>query len=182
MSAGPAIRVSALQDGRLGRDLESFRPTHVVSLLDLKLPSHRSPTFGGDFQVFQRRFNDVEDATADGPVHHAIADLIDFLGDWVSGAEDSRLLCHCHMGASRSTAAAYIATALHAGPGAESQAFARLLTIAEKPWPNLRMVSLADEMLGRGGALVEPLEVYRQSYPRRIDAYRRLNAKRGIYG
>ena len=182
MSAGPAIRVSALQDGRLARDLESFRPTHVVSLLDLRLPDHRAPTFTDDFWIFQRRFDDVEDDRSAGPVHQVIADLIAFLRDWVPSAQDARLLCHCHMGASRSTAAAYIATALHAGPGAEADAFARFLTFTEKPWPNLRMVSLADGMLGRGGALIAPLEDYRRTYPRRIDAYRRLNARRGIYG
>lgn len=181
MLAAPAIRVSALQEGRLARDIADFRPTHVVSLLDPSLAAHRIPSFPDEICSFQRAFYDVEDAQTDGPVAQVVSELVAFLTDWSRNAAGSRLITHCHMGASRSTAAAYLALAIHHGPGAEVQAFEAFLQVANKPWPNLRMVTLADQILDRGGAVVAPLHDYRQTYPGRIDAYRRLNLKRGIF-
>ena len=63
------IRVSAMFDGRLGRDLADFAPTHVVSLLDPTLAPERRPVFAEGPRVFQRSFFDVEDETDDGPEH-----------------------------------------------------------------------------------------------------------------
>lgn len=175
------IRVSALHDGRLARDLAAYRPTHVISLFDPSLASEKVPSFDENIRVFQRAFFDVEDSSAEGPITQVVEDLVAFLSDWSQDGDDQRLLSHCHMGASRSTAAAYLAAALRHGPGAEAEAFDAFLGIANKPWPNLKIVTLADEILTRNGALVAPLEVYRRTYPKRIDAYHRLNQKRGLY-
>lgn len=180
MNAELPIRVSALHDGRLARDLAAYRPTHVVSLLDPSLATDRIPSFGEDIRVFQRAFFDVEDSSAEGPITRVVEDLLAFLSDWSQG-DDQRLLSHCHMGASRSTAAAYLAAAPRHGAGAEAEAFDAFLGLTNKPWPNLKIVVLADDVLTRKGALVAPLEAYRRSYPKRIDAYHRLNRKRGLY-
>lgn len=173
------IRVSALFDGRLARDLTAFAPTHVVSLLDPSLAAERRPVFAPGPQVFQRSFFDVEDETIDGPAHAVVRDLVVFLE--AVGAPDARLLSHCHMGASRSTAAAFIALNLRHGPDAEGAAMDELLRITNKPWPNRRLVVLADELMARRGAMVAALDRYRDTCPRRIDAYRRLNDRRGLY-
>jgi predicted protein tyrosine phosphatase len=172
------IRVSAMFDNRLARDLTAFAPTHVVSLLDPSLAAERRPVFALGPQVFQRSFFDVEDETADGPAHAVVRDLVTFLE---AAAPDARLLSHCHMGASRSTAAAFIALNLRHGADAEGVAMDELLRITNKPWPNRRLVVLADELMGRRGAMVAALDRYRDAYPRRIDAYRRLNGRRGLY-
>ncbi len=177
----PWIRVSKLHDGRLGRDVAALRPTHIVSLLDPSLAPEKVPLFEPGPQTFQRSFFDVEDETASGPVRKVVGELLDFLHAWSAKAADARLLTHCHMGASRSTAAAYLAFAVHAGLGAEGRAFERFLAATNKPWPNRRMVALADDILGRDGALVAPLDGYRDAFPTRIEAYRRLNAKRGVF-
>ena len=177
----PWVRVSKLHGGRLARDLAEHQPTHVISLLDPSLAPEKVPAFDPRIRAFQRSFFDVEDETSDGPAHRAVADLLEFLEGWVPDAQDARLLSHCHMGASRSTAAAYLAFATHAGPGAEAQAFASFLAATTKPWPNRRMVALADELLGRRGAIVRPLDAYRDANPNRIGAYYRLNKKRGIF-
>ncbi|MDP3852647.1 hypothetical protein [Phenylobacterium sp.] len=141
----------------------------------------RVPAFAPHLKVFQRDFYDLEDATADGPVRRVIHEMVDFLQDWTEGAPGARLLCHCHMGASRSTAAAFIALCIRRGKGMEAEAFETFLRVVNKPWPNLRMVTLGDDILQRQGAMVAALETYRATYPRRILAYRRLNARRGIY-
>jgi predicted protein tyrosine phosphatase len=173
------IRVSAMFDGRLARDLSAFAPTHVVSLLDPTLAEARRPVFAQGPQVFQRSFFDVEDEARDGPQHAVIRDLVTFL-EGATGPQ-VRLLSHCHMGASRSTAAAFIALNLRHGPGGEAAALGELLRITNKPWPDRRLVALADEAMARGGAMVSALDGYRDSYPRRIAAYRRLNGRRGLY-
>jgi predicted protein tyrosine phosphatase len=85
-----------------------------------------------------------------------------------------RLLIHCQGGVCRSTAAAYLALALRHGPGQEAAAFGELLLATRKPWPNRRMTELADRILARDGRLLAPLDAYRARYPRRLEAYIRL--------
>lgn len=111
----------------------------------------------------------------------AIASAIVFLTDWAARAATLRLLVHCHMGISRSTAVAYLALAIAGGSDSEADAFAELLRITTKPWPNRLVIALADAELGRGGALIAPLDAYRAAHPRRYRAYGRLNRQRGLY-
>jgi len=176
----PELRVSALYGGRLGRDIDDFAPTHIVSLIDPDLEAHRRPVLPAHAAVIQRPFWDVDSPRAEAADAATITALVAFLEDWAR-ADAARLLVHCHMGVSRSTATAYLALAIAAGPGHEPAAFDRLLAVTTKPWPNPLVVRLADEALGRRGALVAPLDVYRARYARRLHAYRRLNARRGLY-
>lgn len=87
---------------------------------------------------------------------------------------------HCHAGVSRSTAMAYALLAHRFGAGREGEAFAALLTIVNKPWPNRRIIEIVDTLLGREGRLLEPLDAMRDRHPRRLDAYHRFNARRGL--
>ncbi len=180
MMLWPPVLVTSLFGGRLARDLAAFAPTHIVSLIDPDLEVHRRPVFPADVAVFQRNFYDHDKPgaeTADAQTMHA---LIAYLRDW-AGKPDVRLLVHCHMGVSRSTASAYTALAIFAGPGREAAAFDRLLTFTSKPWPNKLVVELADAALGRDGALVAPLLDYRRANKTLIGAYARLNRRRGLY-
>lgn len=178
--AWPQLRVSKLHDGRLARDIADFAPTHIVSLIDPIIADDRRPVFPAGAAVLQQPFWDVDRPGKQTADTATIAALIDFLGA-AHTADPARLLVHCHMGVSRSTATAYLALALAAGPGREAAAFEQLLRVTEKPWPNGLIVRLADEALGRGGALLAPLAAYRAAYPRRLEAYRRLNARRELY-
>ncbi|WP_431321885.1 tyrosine phosphatase family protein [Rhizobium sp. YTU87027] len=78
--------------------------------------------------------------------------IIDFARDWDQRAP---LLIHCWMGVSRSPAAALIA-ALSLSPEQDDSALARRLRAAS-PYatPNARLVQIGDDMLGRGGRLVD---------------------------
>ncbi len=181
MANFPPVRVTSLFADRLAHDIAAFAPTDIVSLIDPDLAGARRPQFSGDAHVLQRPFFDVErpaDLSADVD---AIAAVIVFLRDWVARADTARLLVHCHMGISRSTAVAYLALALAAGTGGEAAAFAELLRITTKPWPNRLVIALADAELGRGGGLIAPLDAYRAAHPRRYKAYGRLNKQRGLY-
>jgi predicted protein tyrosine phosphatase len=181
--AGAGLKVSALFKGRLQSDLQDFRPTHVISLLDPTLAADAIPRFAGDTAFIQRAFFDREAPLSEGPNAATVRELIGFIDGWVDCGRcgrEARLLVHCHAGASRSTAVAFVALAMQRGHGEEASAFAELLRITNKPWPNISVVRFADALLGRSGRLLAPLEAYRASFPRRIDAYRRLNRKRGI--
>lgn len=176
----PQLRVSALFGGRLARDIDAFAPTHIVSLIDPDLEHHRRPSLPAGVKAIQRPFWDVDDpgaATADAAT---VAALIDFLAE-PAHDPSARLIVHCHMGVSRSTATAYTALAMAAGPGQEAAAFDRLLAVTNKPWPNGLVIRLADAALARGGAMVAALEAYRAANQRRLHAYRRLNRRRGFY-
>lgn len=63
------------------------------------------------------------------------------------------LLIHCFAGVSRSTAAAYILACASRPPGEEGALAAFLRAACPEATPNALMVALADEILGRGGAM-----------------------------
>lgn len=71
------------------------------------------------------------------------------------GFRDARLLVNCHMGISRSVALAMAVLADRLGPGGEQEAVERVVAIRPVATPNRLILALADELLGRGGALVD---------------------------
>lgn len=177
-----ALRVSALFAGRVQADMADYRPTHIVSLLDPAIDPAKVPDFG-ETRALQRRFNDGDTPTEFPLTMDLMQEIVEFLEDWsdrLGAGKEARLLVHCHMGASRSTAVALVALAIVHGHGAEATAFADLLSVANKPWPNLNVVRLGDEILSRDGMLVAELDRYRATNPNRLAAYRRLNGRRGL--
>ncbi|HTI67347.1 MAG TPA: hypothetical protein VL460_07345 [Caulobacteraceae bacterium] len=128
--------------------------THAVSLLagaaeppDFALPAERR---------LHLRFNDIAQPTEGlvAPNAAHIAALLAFLASW-NGR--SPLLVHCWAGVSRSTAAAFAAACLREGAGGEPAMAQRLRAAAPFATPNPLIVALADEALGRGGAMVRAI-------------------------
>ncbi len=78
------------------------------------------------------------------------------------------LLVHCHAGISRSTASMTLLLA-QAQPGlGADEVLAQVVHIREKAWPNLRILSLGAELLGRKGEFIEAAgAVYRLQLERR---------------
>jgi len=70
-----------------------------------------------------------------------------------AGAAENPVLVHCWAGISRSSAAAYI-IACDRNPGFERAIAAELRRRAPSATPNRLMVQLADDLLGRDGAMV----------------------------
>jgi predicted protein tyrosine phosphatase len=150
----------------------------VVSLLDPDLPQSAHPKIETcPHHIFL--FHDQERQDATGHFSHTLRPVIDLVADHLQG-DGPRLLIHCHAGVSRSTALAYGAISMLMGRGEEKRAFESLLEITHKPWPNRRVVECLDEILGRDGALLAPLDAMRARFPRRIDHYRRFNRRRGL--
>jgi predicted protein tyrosine phosphatase len=81
-----------------------------------------------------------------------VRQIIDFARQWDQGAP---LLVHCWMGVSRSPAAALIA-ALSLKPDQSETSLARRLRAASPfATPNMRIVAIGDDMLGRNGRLTD---------------------------
>ncbi|WP_237477670.1 tyrosine phosphatase family protein [Lichenibacterium dinghuense] len=70
------------------------------------------------------------------------------------GEGDGHLLVHCHMGISRSTAAMTMLLAQAHPEQGEAEIAERVHAIRPIAWPNLRMIEMADDALGRAGRLV----------------------------
>jgi predicted protein tyrosine phosphatase len=90
------------------------------------------------------------------PCEEHIGKLVDFvLGRWDRAAP---LLVHCYAGISRSTAAAFIA-ACAIRPDRDEVSIAQALRRASPTaTPNALIVSLADQLLGRKGRMVQAIQ------------------------
>ncbi len=129
--------------------------SHVISLL---APPAKAPEMAGPAARLLLSFNDIV-APADGliaPSASHIERLLEFLQRWDGR---STLLIHCWAGVSRSTAVGYVAATLRDGPGSEAALAARLRQRAPFATPNRLIVALADEALGRQGAMTAAIAV-----------------------
>jgi len=87
------------------------------------------------------------------PDHAVMQAVLDFGRE----ARGRTMLIHCWAGISRSSAAAY-AIASDRNPGFERDIAEELRRRAPSVTPNRLMVSLADDLLGRGGRMVEAID------------------------
>lgn len=139
-------------------DHSAARVTHVLSILDPGTPEPAAFGSYGEHARLELRFHDVIEehvAGYDSPQPHHIEELLAFGRDLIGEPEGTaHLLVHCHMGISRSTAAAALLLAEARPEWSAQQVMARIADVRAKAWPNLRMVELGDAMLGRNGDLV----------------------------
>lgn len=175
------IRVSCLPNAE--KFAEEHRATVAISLLDTRM---RAPNFANVATLRQHYafyFPDQESVEPDG-LRDAVGELIRIAERVRTSNYEARILVHCHGGVSRSAAAAYILLSGLYPERASEQVFEDFLKIARKPWPNRLMVEIAEKILekqlDRKVGLLCPLDQYRELHPRRLDAFRKVNAKRGI--
>jgi predicted protein tyrosine phosphatase len=132
--------------------------THVLSILDPVTPEPAAFARFAPHRRLELRFHDVIEDDAQGfvtPQRRHVADLLAFGQAMMREAtEPPHLLVHCHMGISRSTAAATLMLADAARDRPPSEIMAEVARIRQKAWPNLRMIELGDALLGRDGAIV----------------------------
>lgn len=136
--------------------------THVLSVLDPDWPEIEAFRLYGEHSRTTLRFHDIidEEEGRIAPQLDDVADIIQF-GVALAGSRAARneghLLVHCHMGVSRSTAAMLTLLAQASPNDSEDLLHERLRQIRPQAWPNSRMVTFADELLGRNGRLVGAL-------------------------
>lgn len=172
------LRVTCLRDAvSVAGD---WSASHVVSLLDPELDDRHVPRIAG-VEHYVVRLRDQENALATGHFPETVTAFFDVVLPAIE-QEQSRILVHCHAGVSRSTAFAYGILAHRFGSGREQEAFDALLSIVNKPWPNRRIIEIFDAHWQREGRLLAPLDAMRAHRPKRIDAWHRFNARRGLIG
>lgn len=129
--------------------------THVLSILDPGFPDPAAFGAFGEHERLDLRFHDITDARPDMRLaqREDVAALLQFGRD-VATTPRAHLLVHCHMGISRSTAAMALILAQARPDRPAQEALAEVRRIRAQVWPNLRVIELGDELLGRNGEIV----------------------------
>jgi predicted protein tyrosine phosphatase len=145
---------------RLHDTVASTGARHVVSLLGLEDNLRRPATIRPENHLWLK-LHDIS-APLEGfvmPQSEHVETLIAFVRRW---RREAPLVMHCYAGISRSTAAAYVAMcALR--PQIEEHAIAAALRRASPTaMPNVRIVALADGVLGRSGRMIAAIEAIGQ--------------------
>jgi len=141
---------------RLEETVEQTGARHVVSLIGDEARVARPSCIVPKNHLWLR-LHDIF-APLDGyivPAEQHITDLLNFVRRWDRQAP---LVVHCYMGISRSTASAY-ATVCALNPRRDEASIAKTLRLASPTaTPNVRIVSLADRLLGREGRMIAAIE------------------------
>ena len=142
--------------------------THVLSILDPGWPEPE-PLIGFDINRRLRlRFHDVIESQPGwiAPERWDVELLLAFSRD-LAAANEAHLLIHCHAGVSRSTAAATLVMAQTCPDRPADEVLREVARLRPRAWPNLRILELGDEILGRGGKIVEAARAhYRRALER----------------
>jgi predicted protein tyrosine phosphatase len=141
---------------RLHETVEDIGARHIVSLIGDVDGIDRPRGIAPENHLWLR-FDDIS-KPLDGyimPDEEHIADLLEFMRGWDRQAP---LVMHCYAGISRSTASAY-ASVCALNPHRDEASIAQALRRASPTaTPNIRIVALADRMLGREGRMVAAIE------------------------
>ena len=89
------------------------------------------------------------------PESEHVARLLAFVRRW---GRDTPLVVHCYAGISRSTAAAFVAVCALTRAGNELAVAQALRRASPTATPNARIVTLGDELLGRGGRMIAAID------------------------
>jgi predicted protein tyrosine phosphatase len=150
----PHIVVSSL--ARLADTARLHDPRDMVTLINAGTPVSRPDCIEAERHLFLG-FNDITEPQPGmtPPCEEHVLQLVTFARNWDRQAP---LLIHCFAGISRSTAAAYI-SAIAIEPGQDEMALAQeLRRRAPSATPNARLVVIADDILGRGGRMVDAID------------------------
>ena len=140
----------------------SRRPSHLITLLgpEVQVPTPHPVQTERHLRI---TVNDIADPQ-DGLIHPCADHLQTILrfGEGWDGRDP--LLVHCWAGVSRSTATAFV-IACARNPDVPELSIAQAMRRASPTaYPNRLMIALADEMLGRGGRMVEARDAMGASY------------------
>jgi predicted protein tyrosine phosphatase len=149
----PFILVTPLS--ALPEAIASRRPSHIVTLLSSGFMIDTPKGFPAERHLRLSMHDIADEGLAESPARAHVDQLLEFGRGWDAKAP---MLVHCWAGISRSTAATYTVLCDRAGPGAEREIANELRARAPHAQPNRLFVRLADEALGRGGAMVRAID------------------------
>jgi predicted protein tyrosine phosphatase len=147
------IVVSSLSN--LNGVASQYNPSHVLTLLSPDQVEHRSQLHVSSDHHRKLYFHDITTACPGliEPNNEMVKAILDFGNSWT----DARpMLIHCWAGISRSSAAAFL-MACDRNSGYEHDIAGELRRLAPFATPNRLMVTLADDLLGRRGRMVEAI-------------------------
>jgi predicted protein tyrosine phosphatase len=141
---------------RLHETVEETGARYIVSLIGDEARVTRPSCIPPENHLWLR-MHDIS-APLDGyimPAEQHVARLLDFVRVW---DRLTPLVVHCYMGISRSTACAF-ASVCALNPRRDEAHIAQALRRASPTaTPNARIVSLADQLLGRRGRMIAAIE------------------------
>jgi predicted protein tyrosine phosphatase len=150
----PTLHVCSL--ARLHETVAATRASHLITLINQATAVERPASIAAERHLFVG-VSDIVDPI-DGhvlPAAEHVETLLAFVRAW---GRENPLVVHCYAGISRSTAAAFV-TACALKPDRPEDAIARALRQASPiATPNRRLVAVADDILGRGGRMVDAIE------------------------
>lgn len=150
----PAVLVCPLS--QIARTVAQSNASHLVSVINTGTPVERPASIAAANHLFLG-VNDITEAQ-DGmvlPGEEHVAQLIDFAGQW---PRERPMVIHCFAGISRSTAAAFVTLALAAPKRDEGEIATALRAASPTATPNMRIVAIADALMGRQGRMVRAIE------------------------
>ena len=141
---------------RLHATVEQTGARRVVTLMrDVELV-RRPPTIDHADHLLLR-LDDISEPiygyTVPGEEH--VAELLTFVRSWDRAAP---LVIHCYAGVSRSTAGAFVSACALNPRRPETEIARDIRRLSPTATPNIRIVALADRMLGREGRMVAAVE------------------------
>jgi predicted protein tyrosine phosphatase len=145
------IIVSSLQD--VPTLVRMARPSHVITLLGQDSIEDAPRGFPPERHL-KVLVNDIAEP-AEGLIHptaEMVEDILRFGRGWEALHP---MLVHCWAGVSRSSATAFILACERAPDISEQEIAERLRNASAAATPNPLMVQLADDMLSRGGRMVD---------------------------
>jgi predicted protein tyrosine phosphatase len=145
---------------------DRFVPDHMVSLQNpgADISDLRPPWIPAE-NHYIAFFYDVDLLEhGEAPSAGQIRSLIEWLSPRCGPSSEARFIIHCDAGLGRSPAVAYIAWSLHFGSGREHEAFEAMKQscLETQLVPNSIIISHADKILQRRGALKKPLTAWNQ--------------------
>jgi predicted protein tyrosine phosphatase len=141
----------------LRKTVEDTGARHIVSVISDEASVDRPHAVTAENHL-RLRLHDISEPL-DGhvlPEEEHVADLLRFVRRWDRSAP---LVVHCYAGISRSTASAFT-TVCALNPHRDEESIALALRRASPTaTPNIRIVSLADRLLGREGRMIAAVEL-----------------------
>ena len=147
--------------------------THVLSLLDPEASSPQCLETLTPHCRLELRFHDaiMPEPGVILPAPEHVEQLLRFGREALASVRGAHLLIHCHAGVSRSTAAAILCLTQAYPTRSAYDTLGDVVRLQPAAWPNLRLLELGDEALGRHGELIAAAGAL---YRRTLDANPRL--------
>ena len=146
----PAVHVCSL--ARIADTVSAARASHLVSLINASTMVERPELIAAENHLFLG-INDITEPQEGMvlPAEEHVRRLINFAEAW---HREQPMVIHCFAGISRSTAAAFITLCVTRPDRDEHEIARRLRSVSTIATPNMRLIALADDLLGRRGRMV----------------------------